>query len=417
MVTNTLPHGGALVASEREISQNPSTENPVVSTTFGPVALSHFSSIEEARRPWLDLQGRAPCTCSQSLRWIEAWHRNVAAPKGADLAIVVGADEAGKTLFVWPFEVVEIAGARVLRWMGAAHANYNFAPLDPSFAESINGEDVGALLEAAADQIGNVCAAVLINQPQKWDGTVNPFAGLPHRASPDSGFAATLKGDYADLVDERLGNRTRSSLRRKEKRIKALGELTFRHCTNSADSNQMLQIYFDQKAQRFAEMGIEDTFADPCHQNFYRDLAAGDAEDGKLEMAYLKIGDEIGATLGAVRHQGHYNLFLLSMTSGEAMRWSPGLLLMSEEIKRACDQGIGVYDFGVGSGSHKAVWCDQTIDLFDNFIAFRARGLLVTLPLIIKASLKRHIKSSARLWSLATTMRRLLKGRATANRT
>ena len=309
-----------------------------------------------------------------------------------------------------------MAGMRVLRWMGAAHANYNFAPTDPNFAKTLSSDDVAALLKTAAAQIGDVCAAILVNQPHEWDGTGNLFSLLPHRPSPDSGYAATLRNDFAALAEDRLGNRTRSSLRRKEKRIKSLGPIVFGHCGSAAESERILQIYFDQKAARFAEMGIEDTFADPCHQNFYRDLAAGNADDIKLDISYLKVGDEIAATLGAVRHQDRINLFLLSMTNGDAMRWSPGLLLTTEEIRQACEQGIGVYDFGVGGGSHKALWCDQTIALFDSFIALRGRGFLVTLPLIVKAGLKRLIKSNAFLWSLAMTTRRLLKGRASSDR-
>jgi CelD/BcsL family acetyltransferase involved in cellulose biosynthesis len=416
MAINTLPQDGALTVSKPAITQDASRDNSVVATSFGRVALSYFSEIDAARASWLDLQSRAPSTCSQSLRWIEAWNRHVAIPKGAELAITIGSDEIGRPLFVWPFEVVTIGGMRVLRWMGAAHSNYNFAPIDPEFAGAMSSNDISALLEAAAAQIGDVSAAILINQPMEWEGIRNPFANLPYRAAPDSGYAATLSDDYGALVENRLGSRTRSSLRRKEKRIKSLGELKFGHCDGAAENARMLQVYFDQKANRFAEMGIEDTFADPCHQNFYRDLATGNNEDGRLELSYLKVGDEIAATIGAVRYQNNYNLFLLSMTDGEAMRWSPGLLLICEEIKRACGQSVELYDFGVGSGPHKALWCDQTIALFDSFVAFRGRGLLVTLPLMIKASLKRYIKSNARLWSLAMTTRRLLKGRTPSPR-
>ena len=92
MVTNALPHDGALVASESAASHRSRNENPIVATAFGRIALSYFSSIEDARNPWLDVQARGPCTCSQSLRWIEAWHRNVATPRGDELAIIVGED-------------------------------------------------------------------------------------------------------------------------------------------------------------------------------------------------------------------------------------------------------------------------------------------------------------------------------------
>ena len=383
-----------------------------VATSAGRVTLSLFRRAEDARERWLALEQRVACSCSQSYRWTEAWQRNVADPKGIETAVVIGGIEGKGDVFVFPFEVVAAAGMRMLRWLGVAQTNYNFPPIDPSAGASFGAADISALLAAAADQIGGISGAILINQPFRWAGVDNPFARLPHQSSPSAGYAIALTRDFSKLLEERLGPRTRSSLRRKEKRIRDLGQLSFEFCGTTAASNRVLQTYFDQKAARFVEVGIGNIFADPDHRAFYRDMAAGGEAEGRLEMGALKIGAQTAATLGAIRYQDRANMLLLSIGDGEVTRWSPGVLLINEAIRRACSEGIGVYDFGVGGGSHKDMWCDGAIELFDSFVAFRAAGHIVTAPLAAKARLKRLIKSNPTLWSLAVSMRRLIKGRA-----
>jgi hypothetical protein len=48
--------------------------------------------------------------------------------------------------------------------------------------------------------------------------------------------------------------------------------------------------------------------------------------------------------------------------------------------------------------------------LFDSFIAFKPHGFTLTLPLAALSRLKREIKTSPRLWSVAQKLRAQLFG-------
>jgi CelD/BcsL family acetyltransferase involved in cellulose biosynthesis len=102
---------------------------------------------------------------------------------------------------------------------------------------------------------------------------------------------------------------------------------------------------------------------------------------------------------------------LCSLTDSDLQRQSPGALLIKHQIKQACAEGLALYDFGAGSGTHKEQWSDRIEPLFDSFIAFGPLGLGVTLPLAGLSRLKRSIKSNPRLWSLAQTIRARLFGK------
>jgi CelD/BcsL family acetyltransferase involved in cellulose biosynthesis len=104
-----------------------------------------------------------------------------------------------------------------------------------------------------------------------------------------------------------------------------------------------------------------------------------------------------------------------SLAEGELQKYSPGSLLLNRQIEDACRQGLAFYDIGVGAAVYKDQWCDVIQALFDNFIALKPQGLLVTLPLAASSRLKRAIKSNRHLWPLVQRLRaRFLGGTARA---
>ena len=102
------------------------------------------------------------------------------------------------------------AGMKVLHWLGQEHANYNMGLFAPEAAPKFTANDLSRLLSEVARDTG-AAAAILKAQPFSWDGIANPFAKLPHRLTPSSGYAVTL-GDFAALYEERFSKRSRSTL-------------------------------------------------------------------------------------------------------------------------------------------------------------------------------------------------------------
>lgn len=407
MTTSALPR--ELIGADRPRSEPIDT---TVDTRLGPVRLRLYRDFEPVREPWSRLQQTALCTYGQTYAWMEAWHRIVAAPSGAELAIIVGESDARTPLFIWPFEIVRRAGQRTMRWVGQAQANYNMGLYDPGFAAGVEARDVAALLRQAAVLAGDVAAACLRDQPADWDGIDNPMRKLPHQTAPSRGFAVRLNPDFQTLFRSRFSGRSRGTLARKERRLNVLGPLSYGWGGSAAERLDLLETFLAQKSAWFDELGISDAFADPRHRAFYRCLAALDpSEPGHLRLGYLKSGDRTEATFNGIRFRGRFYVLLSSIGGGRARRWSPGKLLLLHQIREACESGLTVYDLGVGEAPHKLDWSDERIDLIDSFIAFRLSGRLVTLPLSAKAALKRVIKTNPVLWDLARSVRRTLLGR------
>ncbi|MEX1061395.1 MAG: GNAT family N-acetyltransferase [Methyloceanibacter sp.] len=402
----------ALFRTDAEIAQQSiERSGPIpVDTSLGAVSLRITGDLQSLEAVWEELQAAAPCTGAQTFDWAQAWVRHVLRPEGREPVIVVGWAPDGQTLFLWPFEMAESAGIKVLHWLGQAHANYNMGLFAPEAAAAFTASDISALLSEVARASG-AAAAILKAQPFGWDGVANPFAGLTHQLTPSSGYAVTL-GDFDAFYQERFSKRSRSTLNRKERKLADAGPLTYGWAETRAERLQIVDAFFAQRARQFAAMGIKDIF-DAHARAFYREVALLEGDNpSRLRLGYIKVGDAVLATFSGTVCHGRMSVVLCSLADGDMQRQSPGALLLRHQIKEASAKGLALYDIGVGAARHKDEWADVVEPLFDSFIAFKPHGLTLTLPLAALSRLKRAIKSNQYLWPLAQKLRARLLGKA-----
>jgi CelD/BcsL family acetyltransferase involved in cellulose biosynthesis len=98
---------------------------------------------------------------------------------------------------------------------------------------------------------------------------------------------------------------------------------------------------------------------------------------------------------------------LASYDDGEAARFGPGAAHLHEIMRYAIERGCAVFDFTIGDENYKRDWCDSELVLYDHIAAASWRGALVAMPLLALQRLKRRIKRTPALWSLASKARAL----------
>jgi len=380
-----------------------------VDTSLGPVSLRITGDLQSLEAVWEALQAAAPCTAAQTYDWAQAWVRHVLGPEGHEAVIVVGSAAGGQALFLWPFEMVERAGMKMLRWLGQEHANYNMGLFTPKAAASFTAADISALLSEVA-RVTGAAAAILEAQPFSWDGAANPFASLSHQPTPSRGNAVTL-GDFTALYQKRFSKHSRRMLDRKEKKLAEAGPLSYGWAETRDERLKIVDAFFAQKARQFAAVGIKDIF-DAHARAFYRELALLEGDNpSRLRLGYLKVNDAVLATFSGTVCHGRMSAILCSLADDSLQRQSPGALLLRHQIKEASAKGLSFYDIGVGGANRMEQWADVVQPLFDSFIAFKPHGLTLTLPFAALLRLKRSIKSNRYLWPLARKLRARLFAR------
>lgn len=377
-----------------------------VQTSLGAVRVVRYADVAELRTAWRALETQAQCSHAQSYSWVSAWLRHIP----GEFVIVAGHDSEGRVVFIWPFEIERKRGVRVLSWLGRAHANYNMGLFEPAFAERITGDDLMWLLVAAAKS-ARADIAALRGQPVEWEGKPNPFLKLPHRPSASAGYAAKLNRDFDAYFGEQFSSRSRNQLKRKEKWLADQEPLVIAWAKSVARQRDLLEIFFVQKTQRFAEQGIRDAFADIGHRDFFRELATLPEEDGaRLHIGSLELGDAVIATSASAIHKGRCYLLFSSLAEGAVRKGSPGSILFWRQIEDLSQRGVEYYDMGAGAARHKDEWCNRTEERFDSFIGLTGRGRALARAYAISTAIKKRIKDDPRLWKLARETRKRLFG-------
>ncbi len=372
--------------------------------------ISIHRDLDQVAAIWQTFETSAACTLFQSFDWIEAWQRHAAQATHEQLAVAIGWDPTNTPLMILPLALKRRFGLLTLSWYGQDHANYNLGLFDPEFMKSLQAEDVQKILKAIAAALPDIAMVEFTNQPVTWDGIENPLHKLPNQASPSAAYSLRISDNFEELYHARIGKKTRSSLRRKEKKLRSFGDYGFERAENNKERITLFEHFLEQKAVQFAHQGIHNIFAEPHIKAFYRDLTERRSDDKlRLDFNALMVGGNIASTFNGIEFNKRFYLLISSITPNEAKRWSPGLILMRDHIEYCCQKGDKIYDFGTGEADHKSAWANEQIDLFDSYIPLKPTAIWLVLLMKLKSKAKRTIKRNTKLWSLAKYVRRTLK--------
>lgn len=353
---------------------------------------------------WRQLEATGLVTPYQRHDWIAAYAGSVGRAHGLDLRYVTLRDSNGQLICLLPLEVLRLHGARVARFIGDKHANYHMALFDQGFAASLGKDGAELLLRAVAAKLGDVDAFVFTNQPSFWDGIANPFVLLAATQSPSHAYKLALGLDCEATLNRSMSSHARKKLKNKRNRFADFGPSQLVRATTPAEIDAILDAFLSQKAERFAQMGVSNPFADPAMRRFLRDGAAFSAQSPMpaIELYGLALDDAYITTyVGAVQGRRFSGMATAYALNHPAAKTSPGEILLVDLIKLKCQEGFSVFDLGVGEARYKTTICDDKDELFDTFLGITRFGKALALVARLKRVAKRLIKQHPRLLKLA----------------
>lgn len=375
-----------------------------------------FDEIEAAEACWRAFEADAHATLFQTYDWLAAWQQSVGTAAGVQPCIAFVRDEAGEGLMLLPLGIEKKRGCRVLVWLGAPISDYR-GPLIR--------KDEGALLERFAEEIWPAIQAKLpdvdylhlTGQPSRIDGLANPFAALGCRELPYAAHATRLEGDWPSYQQAKRSAKSRSTERRKEKKLRALGELTFTIATSPEAARPMLDALIEQKTARLAEKGAFDLFAMPGMRDFIEGLTAKELDAGELndderadgeptdrptiQLSALTLDGRVLAVHWGAIYRGRFHFLVPALQTGEHAQLSPGGTLINHLLAWAFEQNLEAFDFTVGDEPYKAHWCELTETMFETLLPVTARGWAAVLLLGSADRLYREIRARPKLHAAA----------------
>ena len=347
------------------------------------------------------LAGQAVFTPPQGPAWIRTW----TAEARAD-AVVATLSVGGVPAFALALEVVRSGPFRVARFMGASHANGNFAPVVGT-APRLRRADMDRVVAEIARTRPDIDMIALERMVAEHDGIANPLLALPGVASPNISLAVDLDGGFDALLKRSSGKRKRKKHRSQIRKFEAAGGYRLIEARTHDEIDRVLDAFYAMKHIRLTKMGVEDVFGEPHVQSFFRRLfqeADGPRPDFVLHA--LEVGGSIRAVTGSSRTANAIICEFGAILEDELANASPGDFLFFESIKSACDEGLALYDFSVGDELYKRLWCDVEAIHTDVLVALTAKGRVLAATTRGKTRLKAWVKNNQAIWSMIKRLRR-----------
>ncbi|GLK68266.1 GNAT family N-acetyltransferase [Hansschlegelia plantiphila] len=377
---------------------------PVPGGAFASIEV--YDDIDKAQPIWTALIQTAFVSTYQNPSFLKAWVDNVAAHEGVRPMIVVARDEEGRAVALLPLGRRRQLGARIAEFLGGSHVNYNAPVIRRDALARFTRDESLRLLAEAARQTG-VDLYVLRRQPAEWEGEANPFAALPSLPSTDPAYSGPLAPSFEDFERLNFSAKARSKQRRKMRRFEERGSTRLYHADNDADRRRLIDAFLDQKARQFAGRGVGDVFDKPGVRDFLASAAGIGGRPPALDLYGFDVEGEAIAVAGGLIHDGRYSGMLLSITSGEHAKYSPGEMLLNFVVAEQIRRGARTFDLGVGAAGYKTMYCPNVEILRDTLLGVTPIGRAVAGVLSARTAATTWVKSNPRAYALVTRLRGL----------
>jgi len=330
------------------------------------VAITIATDMEPLEDEWRALEAENFNSLHQAYDFCKAWRASFDRP----LRIVTGRLD-GKLAFLLPLEIVRGKLFTKAQFMGAEHSNINTGLMSAEFLRIATPQAMARIADDIRDAITDVDCVALTNMPALWRDLASPFSYLPHIQNQNHAFQLRIKGDFVQTLAQLNAKRRRKKYSVSHRRLDSMGGYQHIVAETAAEKHHLLDMFFEQKAARLAEVGLPNVFACPKTRNFlHKTLDVAETEtEFPLRMHALKMtgGDmagEISAVAGLSRKGDHVIVQFCSIGSGPTIEASPGELLFHLMIEQYNQQNIGLFDFGIGDMAFKRSWCtDETVQI------------------------------------------------------
>jgi CelD/BcsL family acetyltransferase involved in cellulose biosynthesis len=368
-----------------------------------------FHDLASAEPYWRALEGEF-ATAFQRYDFLAAWHRHVGAREGLEPRIVVALDAAGQALCVVPLCVPAKGRARIGRFMGGKHPNFNMALWRNDVPVTMTRDELDAMLSPLGDH--GVDALAFAQQPRHWRGVANPFALLARQPSvndcPLMIFPPGAAGDT--LISSSLRRRLKS----KEKKYQDLSGYHYRRADTADQVHRALDAFFMYKPKRMAMMNLPDVFAERGMAAFVHDICDVSNEEPDVVIHMLVCDEEVIAIFAGTEDGRRFSMMFNTYTLSDNAKYSPGLILIRHIVEYYARRNYSALDLGIGGDHYKTMFCKDQEELFDSFIPLTAKGLPAVLGLSFINRAKYAVKRSPALTRIANTIRSKIKGESKA---
>lgn len=367
-----------------------------------------FDSFDDAESVWRRFEREGECYAFQSFGWLKDWYTEIGCHSSVRPCIVSVECTDGTPLMLLPLAIQRRGLVSCLEWLGGTISDYQGPIVSNDLSDKISKSLFLEIWKDVLAKLPRFNAVLLENQPEYINKQKNPFMHLPCEPHASSAYFTQISGTLDSFLKEKRSSKSRSTERRKFRRLAEHGTLEFVVTANEEDIDSTLNTMFEQKSESYKEMGVTDLFEQSIYRDFFKSMTEHYVRDGFIQLCALKLDEQILATHWGMVFKNRFYFFMPTYARGELARYAPGNLLMQHMFDWCLSNDVQIFDFTVGDEPYKKLWCDERLDLYNSSEARTFLGLFYVWLVRIRWRLKRKIKHSPGLFKAASRLRKSL---------
>ncbi len=375
------------------------------------VAVHILHDLDEVAPLWQRLEARELESPGQSLGFTRGWVTAQGISREDQFYVV--AEMEGQPVALLPLWRRKARGVTLLSWFPGPHVGCNAPLVDIGRLARLGSVERAALWSAMLEALSGADLIYLKSVPQLIVDGVDLFAELGSSVAAETLYRAQFASwDQADRTQRSKSRRKHD--RQQGDRLAALGTVSFEEVRNGMEAVGILDVMFQQRAARFAVMGVPDPFTcEGIRAFYYSSVAEGSGIAVRLHV--LRLNGRIVAVRYNVAHGTRLFCLISSMSDDATIQTgSPGKQCLLRVMQSVFDAGCRAFDMGAGFTDEKRHWCNVQIPVRHHYVPLTTLGSIAGDGHRMWQVLRQRIKGNARLKGWAKAVRSRLQGAAKA---
>jgi CelD/BcsL family acetyltransferase involved in cellulose biosynthesis len=264
-------------------------------------------------------------------------------------------------------------GIRIMSFLDGGVSDYNGPVLFPDNG-SLHGQSTERILELLEGALPRYDILLFKKMPKRVLDQDNPFVRPGAARFWQSGYALAVPNSWSETAERGLPRA--KDMGRKRRRLEALGTIAYRVAATPEERDLFLKAMMRQKSDRYLQTRGIDGFDAPGYRAFFCSATRTFAESGLLHLSAITLKDAILAVHWGYRVEDRFYYMMPSYETSGWDRYSPGRLLLNRLIEWSANNGVRLFDQGIGNEPYKLEYCDETIPLYSYERVQTRRGQL-----------------------------------------
>lgn len=330
-------------------------------------------SLPSLRRLWAELPGEAISTPFQTPEFLQAFQETQCRRGESNLAVLAfcAKGRAETPIMILPLVRYRRGPLRVASIPDFGVSDQNAPVLSPDALA--RPAQLATAIRSAFEAVQDVDLVDIRKLHKHIGNAANPLFVLDEGIPESSTLCLDLQGNSsaAGWGGKSIYKKTSSKYRR----LVEAG-VTLVEARGPEDRLAVFESLAAQRAERFGQLGREDSLQREERTAFYKRLATLETDDSPLKALSLKRGDETVAAMMLLAAGAQTTAVLVSIGDPKWHGYSPGMVLFAKAIEWAAANGCRRFSFGTGQQEYKQRFGGEEHPTRRLLLPLNARGRL-----------------------------------------